>query len=222
MLNMGAQVSRTDFEWTESEEPHAGRRKEILEKYPQIKKLYGTDPNFKWIVAAMVLTQLGMLFLIPCLPWMLTMGLAYCFGGVINHSLMLAIHEISHSRAFGYNKPTANRIAGILANLPIGIPFSVSFKKYHMEHHRYQGDEVLDTDIPTELEAKLFDTTMGKMAWMFLQPFFYALRPMIVNPQVPSVLEIVNVVIQLTFNALVYHFFGELGTPLGLLETGTW
>lgn len=109
----------------------------------------------------MVLTQLGMLFLIPCLPWMLTMGLAYCFGGVINHSLMLgifnqifcdhlhqnvlilpscrfytAIHEISHSRAFGYNKPTANRIAGILANLPIGIPFSVSFKKYHMEHHR--------------------------------------------------------------------------------------
>lgn len=109
----------------------------------------------------MVLVQLGMLFLIPSLPWSLTIGLAYCFGGVINHSLMLgnggnefrlivlicynilsfcknlsAIHEISHHAAFGQSRPLANKMFGMWANLPIGVPFSISFKKYHIYHHR--------------------------------------------------------------------------------------
>ena len=61
----------------------------FTEKYPQIKKLFGYDPNFKWIVSGMVFVQLAMLFVIPSLPWSLVIGLAYCFGGVLNHSLML-------------------------------------------------------------------------------------------------------------------------------------
>ena len=50
------------------------------EKYPQIKKLFGSDPNFKWIVSFMILIQLVMIFVVPKLPWPLVIGLAYCFG----------------------------------------------------------------------------------------------------------------------------------------------
>ncbi|KZC10777.1 PREDICTED: sphingolipid delta(4)-desaturase DES1 [Dufourea novaeangliae] len=205
---MGQHVSRTDFEWVYTEEPHATRRKMILEKYPQIKKLFGYDPMFKWVVTGMVLTQLISMYFVKDLNYPMLFLLAYCFGGVINHSLMLAIHEIAHNLAFGHARPMANRLFGYFANLPLGIPVSISFKKYHLIHHRYQGDEILDTDLPTLLEAKLFCTTFGKFCWLFLQPFFYAFRPLFVYPQPPIFMEYINLVIQLIFDGLVWYFLG--------------
>lgn len=205
---MGQKVSRTDFEWAYTEEPHASRRKIILEKYPQIKKLFGYDPNFKYVASGMVLVQFLMLFVMKGQSWPVTLLAAYCFGGVINHSLALAIHEISHSLAFGHARPMANRLFGYFCNLPLGVPMSISFKKYHLEHHRYQGDEVIDTDLPTLIEAKLFCTTFGKFCWVVLQPFFYMIRPLIVNPKPPNQLEVINLGIQLVFDAIVVYFFG--------------
>jgi len=167
----------------------------------------------------MVFVQFAMLFLIPSLPWSLVIGLAYCFGGVINHSLMLAIHEISHHVAFGQSRPMANKIFGIFANLPVGVPFSISFKKYHIYHHRNLGEEVLDPDMPTYIEAKLFCSTGGKLLWMFLQPLFYAFRPLFVHPLPPSILEVINAIIQLSFDAFVYYYFG--GKTLTYLIVGS-
>ncbi|CAH2101840.1 unnamed protein product [Euphydryas editha] len=178
------------------------------EKYPEIKKLYGFDPMFKWVVTGMVLTQFAMMPIVQHMSWPVVILLAYCFGGVINHSLMLAIHEIAHNLAFGHNRPLHNRLFGFFANLPIGIPISISFRKYHLEHHRYQGDEVIDVDLPTLLEAKLFCTTGGKLLWIILQPFFYSLRPLVVRPKPPQPLELVNLVIQLFFDAIVIKVFG--------------
>lgn len=45
---MGSKVSRQDFTYSYSDEPHATRRKLILQKYPQIKQLMRIDNAFKW------------------------------------------------------------------------------------------------------------------------------------------------------------------------------
>lgn len=107
-----------------------------------------------------------------------------------------------------YFRPFANRLFGFFCNLPLGVPMSISFKKYHLEHHRYQGDEIIDTDLPTLLEAKLFCTTFGKFCWVCLQPFFYLIRPLWVNPKPPTKLEFVNLIIQIIFNAIIIYCFG--------------
>lgn len=205
---MGAHVSRSDFEWVYTQEPHATRRKEILEKYPEVKKLMGPNTRLKYIVTLMVLVQFVSAYLFKDASWFTIFLLAYCFGGTINHSLSLAIHEISHNLAFGHSWALANRIFGFWANLPLGLPMSISFKKYHLEHHRYQGDEEKDVDIPSKFECRFFQHTFTKFIWLLLQPFFYAFRPLFVRPKQVEILEVFNAVIQFSFDYAVFQYLG--------------
>eukprot|EP00116_Pleurobrachia_bachei_P002562 sb/3462824/ len=160
---MGQVVSTTDFEYKYDDEPHATRRKEILEKYPQMKELFGADPYMKYLVPLIVIFQLVTAYYIAQLPGPAMFFLAWALGGTINHNLSLAMHEISHNLAFGHGSPRMNRFIGFVANIPLGVPSSITFKKYHLEHHRYQGDEKMDVDIPTHLEGYLFYNTFTKV-----------------------------------------------------------
>lgn len=206
---MGATVSRNDFTYSYSDEPHATRRKLILQKYPQVRKLMGVDHAFKWQVLCLVLAQLSSFYLLRNVKnfWLL-FPLAYFVGGVANHAIMLAIHEISHGMAFGTSKPLANKLYAIFANLPLGVPMSISFKKYHLEHHRYQGDELLDTDIPTDMEAAFFTSPLRKCIWCLLQPFFYTMRPLFVNPKPVETFELINIGVQLVFDLFIIKYLG--------------
>ena len=168
----------------------------------------GYDPNFKYQVLLLMVIQFTLAYLMKDFSWTIVFLVAYTIGGVINHALLLALHEISHNLAFGHARPLHNWIFSLIANFPIGVPCAISFKKYHLEHHRYQGDEELDVDLPTQFEARMFFNTATKFVWVVLQPFFYSLRPMFVNPKNPLPLEIVNMVLQFSVDALVVHYWG--------------
>ena len=143
-----------------------------LEAHPEIKKLMIVDHRFKYHVILLVILQLLVIPIIPHLSWTTFFLVTYFYGAVINHAILDAIHEISHNMAYGNSKPLHNRIFGMFANLPTTIPVSVTFKRYHQDHHRFQGDEELDPDLPTEWEGQFFRNSFTKAIYCRFNSFF--------------------------------------------------
>ena len=208
---MGNKITRTDFAWTNEDVTHFKRRKEILTKHPEIKSLMVHDNMFKYHVLLVVLLQFLFAYVVSHfdVSWPVLLAMTYVISGTANHSILLAMHEIVHNMAFGYTKPKTNKLFGIFCNLPIGVPFSVAFRNYHLDHHKYQGHEVVDPDLPTAFEARLFDNALGRAVWLSGQAFFYGLRPLLINPKTPDAFELFNIAVQFVFNGSVFYFLGN-------------
>lgn len=196
----------SSFYWSDEREPHFRRRKEILDKYPQVKELYGIDPGLKYKTLFMVAFQLISAPYIVQLDWYWYWPIAYFIGASFTHTIFLAIHEISHDLAFKRRVP--NNWLAMVANIPIVFPYAMSFRTYHLKHHWEQGDEQTDTDLPTEREAKIFRGTLGKMLWAINQILFYAFRPMFVHPIKLEKWHRINIIFQIIMISIYGYFVG--------------
>ncbi|KAG6888194.1 hypothetical protein C0995_009974 [Termitomyces sp. Mi166 len=198
----------SDFLWLMTEEPHRTRRMAIMKAHPDVTKLMGYEPLTKYLVLAVVILQFtAALLLRHTHPLSFTfLFCAYVVGGTANHNLFLAIHEITHNLAFPGVAP--NRLLAIFANLPIGIPYSAAFKGYHIEHHKFLGQDGIDTDLPTRLELLCLNNVLGKVFFATFQIFFYALRPGFVRAQRLTKWHILNLLASLLFDSILVRTFG--------------
>ena len=88
---------------------------------------------------------------------------------------------------------------------------ALHFKTLRTAHfiiYFHQGEDGTDTDLPTELEGRALRGPVRKLIWVAGQGFAYALRPLFVHPKKPSAAELLNLLLQLGFNALVCYFWG--------------
>ena len=122
----------------------------------------------KYIVLGLVAVQMAMAYALrntAFFSWQFWVC-AYLVGGTVNQALFLGIHEITHNLAF--KSILANRLFAMIANIPIGIPYAMAFKGYHNEHHKYQGEVGVDTDLPTKLEGLLFENVLTKTLFWYI------------------------------------------------------
>ena len=183
----------------------------------------GHCPRTKWVCLTVMAAQMCIAAYMGFndKPWWLLLTVAYAFGGTVNHMMLLAMHEISHNLAF--KKPDHNRLFGMFVNLITGVPSSVTFKKYHIDHHKMQGEDVIDTDIPSWLETVIFVNTPLKALWCLLQPVMYGVRPLFMNPKAPCLYSTINNISVLAFDFFVWQAWGHkaalyliVGTLLGM------
>jgi sphingolipid delta-4 desaturase len=196
------------FLYSQEPEPHRDRTKQLLRSHPEMRRYIGKNPYTSLIILGCVALQVSVGFLVNGWPWWAIVLASVSIGACASHALWTLIHECSHNLIF--SKTYLNTLFGIMANLPHLLPSAVSFQRYHMKHHAFQGVYDLDADLPSYWEARLVgNSALGKALWLLLFPIFQVTRP----PRLKEIRMfdrwiVLNIVVQLAFDAAVYRYIG--------------
>ncbi|KAG0366007.1 fatty acid desaturase-domain-containing protein [Gamsiella multidivaricata] len=201
-----------DLAMDNMDEPHMKRKLAILKKHPEIEGLYGHDSRTSLITIAAAAAQVYFAYLFGRV-WTETfwgfVAFAYVVGGSITALYGVLIHEATHNHA----APTVflNKLVGLTANIGIPVPIYASFRRYHLEHHTYQGVTGMDPDLPLEWEKKMIRGNAAlKLLWLFIYPVMYVVRGAAMKKK-PSTWEIYNIIFTVCSDALVVKFCGLRG-----------
>ena len=201
-------ASRDEFVFSTAPEPHRLRTRVLLQSHPEIRELIGPNPATFWWTAGIVALQIAVAWLVADRSWWVVLAVAYTVGALANHALFVMIHECAHRLVFKRTVP--NILTALLANLPQSFPGAMSFCKYHLKHHSFQGVYELDGDLPFRWEARLVGhSLLGKALWLLLFPVFQALRPWRLK-EVPlwDRWTAANLAVQVAFDVLVWVVLG--------------
>ncbi|KAH8556545.1 fatty acid desaturase-domain-containing protein [Umbelopsis sp. PMI_123] len=216
--------SDDDFAKDDMDEPHLKRKFAILSAHPEVEKLYGTDVRTLYVAIANAAAQVALAYYFGQINFSLWQMLvvAYFLGGSLTALSGVLIHEACHSLVV--SSRFWNRIVGLIANINLPVPIAQSFRRYHLEHHTWQGVEGMDPDLPLDWERTLIrGNALKKTLWILIYPFMYVIRGAVQQHRQnksPSKWELINVVFTICTDAIVVKLAGWRG--LGYLFVSLW
>jgi sphingolipid delta-4 desaturase len=168
----------TEFHRSLADAPHPARAKAILKAHPQVRTLIGRNPWTGAIILGVVALQTAIAGAMGYLGldyWWVALIVAYGVGAFTNHAMYVAIHDATHNLIF--RNRTLNKFAALTADLPNVVPGAVGFGICHLQHHVHLGDDVHDTDVASEWEARLIGNRWYMKAfWLAFFPIFQVAR----------------------------------------------
>lgn len=196
------------FDVVDYPEPHLERTRALLRTHPEVRRLFGPTPSTALFVVAIVAAQVALAVALSGVAWGWVVLAAWCVGAFADHALWTLIHECTHNLVF--KRPRNNALLQILANLPIVFPAAISFRKFHLLHHRFQGDLELDADLASPWEARLVgNSVLGKSLWLLTFFAWQAARvPRLKRVKMWDGWYVLNLAVQVAFVASLFAFAG--------------
>ncbi|MEQ1875373.1 MAG: fatty acid desaturase [Bdellovibrionia bacterium] len=204
-------MPQLEFRKVDYPEPHVQRAREILRAHPEVRELFGPTPSTAFFVFGLVGLQIAGAWLLRDSPWWAILIAAYSIGALACHGLWALIHDCTHNLAFRGNR--ANSWLQIIANLPHLLPSAMSFRKYHLLHHKYQGDLDLDADLAAPFEVRFAGTSAPRKAlWLLFYFVFQSVRIGFLK-KIPLVDRwiFLNFLVGIPFVGLMFYFTGPGG-----------
>lgn len=201
---------RQDFTYTQNQNPHALRSREILKKYPQIRQWMKPYPMTAfWITFLnVVLLTTGWAIEHYDLNGWWIFGLAYTVGALASHALFVLIHDACHDAIF--KKKIWNKIWGIFCNIGQGLPSAMGFRTYHLLHHSHLNEYDNDADLAFNWEARLVKNIWWrKIIWFAVFFLIEAIRPArLKKGKTFDRWVLINIVFIVATNVSIYKFLG--------------
>ncbi|MCA9565164.1 MAG: fatty acid desaturase [Myxococcales bacterium] len=211
-------MNTATYRHVQTENPHNARPRTIRQAHPEVTALYGRNKWTAVILVGAVAAQIGTATIasLLVLPWWAILMLAWAVGAFATHALFATIHEACHRLIF--KDRVANKVMMLIANLPMLVPVAIPLGHYHLVHHKRQGQEGLDPDLPAPWEVRVFNRSrFGKFLWHlafpFVQPWRLAADPndrlplsnpwLLLNAAV-QVLTVIGVVVMLGLPGFAY------------------
>lgn len=196
------------FTYTSQPNPHCQRSRALIKKYPEVRKLIGPYPPSALYIILMNIMMIALSYWSAGQSCWMIILLAYTVGALTNHALFVMIHEASHNLIF--KSTTANKIMGILCNVPQAFPSAIGFRTYHLIHHSNLNEYDYDADLAFEWEAKwVGNSWWRKIVWYIGFMIIEAVRPMKLKAgTVKDKWVFINILFILATDIFIVYYFG--------------